>query len=400
MQNARLKLLPLILLLTVPSFFTTYIYGLSLTTTPLFFKPNLHRFSSDVLFYSSSTPISVACYKDSIIFHDIYSNIYLKVSFNNSNAQSISGSISLSSYSCYFDKYFNSKNVPIISPHYKAVIYKEIYPNIDLYLYENSKHFEFDFIIYPHANWNQISLNFDVLSQNTWVPVIPKLSNNKIIITYNNSYFEFFAPCAFQWINGQKRTIPIKILNDNGINFNLSDSNFNPNYPLILDPTLLAGTYLGGNNTDKIIDVKVDSAGNIYLIGETKSPNFPTSYGVFQSNFLGGDITGDIFVTKMNPTANQILFSTFLGGSGDDSPTCLEIDSYRNIYIAGITSSSDFPITANAYQNQKRGNRDSFFVKLSSTGQNLIYSSYIGGSVDESIMSLDILPNQQVILTG
>ncbi len=166
---------------------------------------------------------------------------------------------------------------------------------------------------------------------------------------------------------------------DDGIRFRIPKDLYNPAYPLLIDPTLLAGTYLGGNDTDRIMDVKVDTAGNIYLIGETKSPNFPTSSGSFQTTFSGGDITGDVFIAKLNPLANTLMFSTFLGGSGDDSPTSIEIDSQRNIYIAGITSSSDFPITSNAFQSGKMA-FEWVYPKCNSVGSDFLLQFLLGGT--------------------
>jgi len=372
--------------------------GNNITTSPLYFEPNNNRFVPDVYYFSIGNTASVACYKNALVFYIHDSQKYYRIVFPECNPQNITGSIPLSSYSTYIK---GVNFIPKLVHHYKAVLYQEVFPGIDLYLYEHAGNFKFDFIVHPNSKPDTISINFEILdTSQKWVPINPEIDENNIRIVHNHTKLDFYAPCAFQWVNGILNKIPIRLYYDNGVKFSIPESSYNPNYPLLIDPTLLAGTYLGGNNTDKIIDVKTDSAGNIYLVGETKSLNFPTSNGSLQTTYSGGDITGDIFITKLNPTANNLLFSTFLGGSADDSATSIKIDEQRNIYITGITSSSDFPITTNAFQTSNAGGRDAFITKINSDATELIYSSYIGGSADESIMDFAFLPDNSLVLTG
>jgi len=375
------------------------IFGDTYNTSPLYFEPNQNHLTSDILFFSRGDSVSVACYKESLVFYIHNIQKYYKVVFSRGKTKYITGSIPLHSYSSYF---LGGSTLSDRIPHYKAVHYHDVYPGIDVYLYEKDKSFKFDFLVHPHSEPSNIQIHFEILdvTNQKWVPIIPEINNNVIQIIYNDTKLEFHAPCAFQWTGGIKTKIPIHLFFDSGIKFHIPEHSYNRDSPLLIDPTLLAGTYMGGNNTDKIIDVKTDSAGNIYLLGETKSPNFPTSNGSFQPSFSGGDITGDVFVTKLNPLANSIIFSTFLGGSADDSPTSIEIDEQRNIYVTGITSSPDFPISSNAIQATKVGNRDAFITKIHSDATGLIYSSYLGGGSDESIMGFTLLPDQSIVLTG
>lgn len=374
-------------------------FGNDFITSSLFFEPNQGKFNSEVIYFSNSNSISVACYENALVFFVKDISQYVKVYFPGGHAKTVAGSIPLQSYSTYFiGKASYSKTVP----HFKAITYQDLFPGIDLYIYEKQRNYEFDFIVQPGSNPEAISIKFEVLdiAKSKWIPLDPDIDGSKIKINLKNSTLNFYAPSAFQWINGTQRSIPINLYLNDGVKFCISENLYDRTYPLLIDPTLLAGTYLGGNDIDRIMDVKVDTAGNIYLVGETKSPNFPTSSGSFQTTFSGGDITGDIFIVKLNPLADTLIFSTFLGGSGDDSSTSIEIDSQRNIYIAGITSSSDFPITSNAFQSGKMGNRDGFITKFNSNGSNILYSSYLGGGADDSIMDLELLPEQNIILTG
>src|SRR5262249_3359483 len=125
--------------------------------------------------------------------------------------------------------------------------------------------------------------------------------------------------------------------------------------------------------------VAVDNAGNAYLTGRTKATNFPTTSGVIQSANKGSD---DAFVTKLSADGTTLLFSTYLGGTKTDFGTGIAVDTDGNAYLIGNTQSTDFPTTANAYQKTLKGNSDPFIAKVSATGSDLLYATYLGGSAN------------------
>ncbi len=137
---------------------------------------------------------------------------------------------------------------------------------------------------------------------------------------------------------------------------------------------LIYSTYLEGTNAG--LGIALDDAGNVYLSGSTSSTNLPT-VNAFQPALSGAN---DGFVTKMNSTGSALIYSTYLGGSGEeDVARAIAVDDAGNAYITGLTSSTDFPI-ANALQPFGGGDADGFVTKLNSTGSGLIYSTYLGGS--------------------
>ncbi len=184
---------------------------------------------------------------------------------------------------------------------------------------------------------------------------------------------------------------------------------------------LLYLTYLGGSFDDGITAIAVDASGNAYLTGETNSSDFPL-VNPFQSTFagMGGSVsrTGDAFVAKLNPTGNQLLYSTYLGGSQDDIGLAITIDAAGNAYIAGATASQNFPVTAGvAFQSTFGGAGgepirhqtdtvplwepgDAFAAKLDPTGSKLLYSTYLGGSADEAALSIALDAANNVVLGG
>ena len=142
----------------------------------------------------------------------------------------------------------------------------------------------------------------------------------------------------------------------------------------------------------------VDAAGNAYIGGSTSSPNFPVTPGVFSTVLTGG---GDAFVTKLNAAGSGLIFSTLMGGSGLEGIGGLVLDADANIYVAGGTSSSDFPMTPTAYDNTFNGAvADAFIAKLNPTGTALLYSTFLGGSDNEGAADIAIDFARSVYVTG
>jgi Beta-propeller repeat len=138
---------------------------------------------------------------------------------------------------------------------------------------------------------------------------------------------------------------------------------------------LIYSTYLGGNRNDGASGIAVDSAGNAYVTGGTESANFPIA-NAFQAAFAG---LADAFVAKLNPAGTALVYSTYLGGIGEDLGRGIAVDSTGNAYVTGSTYATNFP-TVNAIQAVRGGDQDAFVTKINAAGSALIYSTYLGGS--------------------
>jgi hypothetical protein len=145
---------------------------------------------------------------------------------------------------------------------------------------------------------------------------------------------------------------------------------YDPQHPLIIDPTLVFSSYLGGAGADRGDDIALDAAGNIYVAGRTLSATLPGGTGT-RANY-------DAYVVKLNPSGSQALYTTFIGGNGDDGANGLAVDSSGQAYIAGYTLSSNLPVL-NAYQGTLRGDWDALVAKLTTSGT-LTYLTYLGGT--------------------
>lgn len=167
-----------------------------------------------------------------------------------------------------------------------------------------------------------------------------------------------------------------------------------------LDPTgstLLYSTYLGGNNFSYAFDVAVDASGSAYVTGNTSASNFPTTPGAFQSSFGGGCC--DVYVTKFSADGKSLVYSTYIGGSDIDEARAIAVDANNNAIVAGVTASLNYPL-ANAYQGIIGGGRDVLVTKLNSTGSQLIFSTYLGGGLDEQASAMTIDRAGNIYLTG
>ncbi|MFT4191772.1 MAG: SBBP repeat-containing protein, partial [Comamonas sp.] len=146
--------------------------------------------------------------------------------------------------------------------------------------------------------------------------------------------------------------------------------------------SLTYSTYIGGSGSDYLRSLALADDGSVYLGGYTGSSDFPTTSGAYQTALSG---SGDAVVLRLDASGSSLVFSTLLGGSEYEYiyDNSLKVDSAGAVYVAGITSSSDFPVTASALQTSLAGDYDSFVAKLSADASSVTYATYIGGSAEE-----------------
>ena len=162
---------------------------------------------------------------------------------------------------------------------------------------------------------------------------------------------------------------------------------------------LLFSTKLGGLNQDEVQDVAVDGQNNFYVIGTTRSNNFPL-VNPLQSSHAGG--FDDAFVSKISAVNNQLVFSTYLGGNGLDQGLGIDVDAGGNIFLSGSSFSTNFPIV-NTTLPQPVGypsNRQVFATKMAGNGSNLVFSTFVGGADDELGQAIAVDTGGNVVIVG
>jgi hypothetical protein len=255
-------------------------------------------------------------------------------------------------------------------PTFGRVRYAEVYPGVDVVYYGNQRQLEYDFHIAPGRDPRAVSLRFDGADR------IEVDARGDLLLKLGESVVRQPKPFVYQEVAGARREVNAgyAVGADGRVGFSVGE--YDRGLPLVIDPTLVYSTYLGGTGADQGWSVAVDSAGQAFLAGFTTSTNFPTANAIQAAN--GG--FQDAFVAKLNAAGTALVYSTYLGGSSTEQARGIAIDSAGNAYVTGFTGSTNFP-TANAFQAaQGAGNsQDIFVAKLNASGTALVYSTYLGG---------------------
>ncbi len=341
-------------------------------------------------------------------------------------------------------------------PLYQEVWVQNILDGISMRHYYDQDGLRFDFIVDPHGSPESIALNIEGTDE--W----QISEGNQLTLTTRFGEVTLGDLYAYQEVNGQPQEVRCHFVRrqDGYIGFKVGS--YDSTRPLIIDPlmysTFLGGnnndfswdlevdtiqhayvvgfsastnfptttgtydpthngnydvtiskintsgsnlvfsTFLGGNNLEYGLVIDVDSAFDIYIGGETRSTNFPTTAGAYDATYNGGGM--DIFVSKLKHDGTALLFSTYIGGSNYEEIFTIKVDSANYVYIGGYTSSSNYPTTTNAYDVSFNGVHDAVLTKFSPSGQSLVFSTFLGGNDTDHIHSVRILPSGNYFISG
>ena len=290
-------------------------------------------------------------------------------------------------------------------PTYAKVRYRNVYPGVDLVYYGNQGQLEYDFVVAPGADPGAIRLALDNGQPESRTPSAESrlAANGDLVVELPGGEVRFQKPLVYQASRGPnpQPRLPIdgryKLIR-NQVSFELGS--YDRTQPLVIDPTLLYSTYLGGTGADAAGGIAVDGSGDVYVTGATTSTNFPLTSAPgapYQKTNAGGH---DVFVSEINPEGTALVYSTYVGGSGDDYGTALALDSTGAAYVTGNTSSANYPVTANVKQTAISGKIDAFITKLSPGGGSLSYSTYLGGKQNDYATSVAVDSKGDVFVTG
>jgi len=278
----------------------------------------------------------------------------------------------------------NSKKWRTNIPTYAKVAYSDVYQRVDLVYHGNQRQLEYDFVVRPGADPKAIALRYagvDKLEVNT---------QGDLVLHTGDGVISQQKPVIYQEVNGVRREIAGGYVLRDAHQVGFGVAAYDTSQPLVIDPVLFYSTYLGGSGEEFLNgsrNIAVDLAGNAYATGRTTSTNFPTSTGAFQTTNAGG--FADSFVAKLNPTGSALVYSTYLGGSANDEGLGIAVDAAGNGYAVGFTEGG-FPITSGAFQTTFGGSADGYVTKLNPTGSALVYSSYLGGSGQDTTRGIAV----------
>ncbi|MEO8433995.1 MAG: PQQ-dependent sugar dehydrogenase [Pyrinomonadaceae bacterium] len=278
-------------------------------------------------------------------------------------------------------------------PTFRKVVYDEIYPGIRLTYYGNQKQLEYDFELAPGADSRAIRLAFDA-------HVRPRISvEGDLVLQTASGELRQQEPVVYQEINGQRRLIEGRYALRGKREVGFEIGSYDRTVPLVIDPTLAYSTYLGGSGDDSGSSIVLDSANNIYISGTTSSVNFPVKNSAFSNN--AG--LSDIFVTKIDAAGANIIYSTYVGGSGLDRGNDLALDASGNAYVVGRVDSTslNFPTTPGAFTTTYGGGDfDGVVFKLNAAGNSLVYSMFLGAEENDSTEGIAVDANGTAYVTG
>jgi gliding motility-associated-like protein len=301
---------------------------------------------------------------------------------------------------------------------FKEVFYQNYYPGINLTWQSESGRYKYAFIVSPGAPVNQIQWQYTGAQE-------VSIKKGALYLKTTVGEVREERPYAYQEINGQRKEVNCSYSTTKDGVFHYDLGTYDPSYPLVIDPILVFATYNGAVSDNFGMTATYGNDGSAFSAGVVYGNNFPLpSLASFDtsSNFTsmaGNYGITDVFVSRFSADGSTMLWSSFLGGGdnfqGTETAHSLICDSLNNLYLFGATSSLDFPVTAGAFQVAHAGGTpnanfffngiyfgsqgsDLFVSKLSANGQNLLASTYVGGSSNDGVnYRLQGLPYNSVV---
>ncbi|MGR3809460.1 DUF7948 domain-containing protein [Jiulongibacter sp. NS-SX5] len=286
------------------------------------------------------------------------------------------------------------------SKAYDEIWLREIYKSIDLRLYSIGDALKYEYVVHEGGDPKDIAMQYEGQSN-------LQLENGRIALKTEINQINEFEPYTFQQINGLRTSVASKYsLRDNVLTFDIE--NYDHHQDLIIDPEVVFSTYSGSISDNWSHTATFDSKGNLYAGGSVFGPNYPITNGVAQPNLGGATndpgfvLTTDIVINKYSADGQELLYSTFLGGTHSEVPHSLICNSKDELVIYGTTASPDFPVSSSAFQKNFRGGiplnggpittnigfvngTDMFVSVLSENGDRIKGSTLIGGGENDGI---------------
>ncbi len=347
---------------------------------PLFFFPNTGQTDSSVQYIVQTPDLSARFRPSSAIFQAHRQQVGVRFVGANPGV-SIGGLDPLAAKVNFF---LGSSGWKTDVPSFSKIVYRELYRGIDMTYGGTGRQVKSEFVVAPGANSALIRLEYSE-------PVSIDAQGNLLV----GADFRETSPEIYQQTGAfrVKVTGRYRVLDAHTIGFEIGA--YDDSKPLIIDPTISYCTYLGGIRATAITGVAVDSSANLYVTGWTSALNFPIN-GAVQAANQGGD---DAIVAKLNPAGTALLYATYIGGLANDQGNAIAVDSLGQAYVTGVTSSSNFPLVL-SNRGGLGGTTTAFALKLNATGNTLLYSGYLGGTIYDIGSAIAVDANFNAYISG
>lgn len=285
----------------------------------------------------------------------------------------------------------------------QEVRYENKYPNIDLVVTTSSNQAKYSWIVLPGGDPDAVQWKYDGALKTEL------LRSGELRVHHGLGYFTEGKPVAWKVRNGRRIPLTVRYQETNGLfSFELG-GNYSATDTVVIDPSLTFSTFTGSLSDNWGFTAAPDPSGNLYAGGIVFGGSYPTTTGAVSTAFNGGTATDgapitsplhngfDVALSKFNSTGTAFIFSTYLGGSGNETPHSIVSDAQGNMYLLGVTSSPNFPALATCYDNTFGGGAtvspdnlkfmgsDIYVVELNPTGTSILASTFVGGSGNDGI---------------
>jgi len=335
---------------------------------PLYFIANRGQAAAEVLFYAQTPGTTLWLTRHSLVCGPV------RMVFKDAKPKVAVAAIAPADYRV---SYFEGKNEAAWHtdiPTSKTVLYSGLYDGIDLKVYGRGGEIEYDWIVRPGSDPSLIRFAFENARRT-------RLSRDgDLVVETEAGRCRHRKPSGYQIIEGTIANVGAAFREVGNGEYGFSVEGYDGRYDLVIDPLVLVySTYLGGRGSDYCNGLAEDGHGLITVAGNTDSGNFPAK-NAFQETLRGRQ---DGFVTRIGPTGRSLVFSTFLGSSGWDYANDIAVDESGAAYITGRTGGYNFPLRNAFQKTLGGGHNDAYVTKLAPDGKSLVYSTFLGGLQNE-----------------
>lgn len=275
---------------------------------------------------------------------------------------------------------------------YLRITLTQVAPGCDAVIREGRSGLKYDLVLAPGANPNAIRFTYEGADK-------LQLRNGALIVHTSLGRLVERIPLAYQEVGTERRPVPCSYTLKDGV-VGVRPGPYDPRLPLIIDPTLSFATFSGSVSNNFGYTATFDNAGFLYAGSTAFGNQYPTTLGAYSTTWAGG--TTDIAITKYDTTGSFLVWSTYLGGSAAEMPHSLIVDGNDQLHVLGTTGSTNFPTTTGAYDNTFAGGTpftpaglglsytngsDMIVAKLGANGNQLLGSTYVGGSGNDGLNS-------------
>jgi hypothetical protein len=278
-----------------------------------------------------------------------------------------------------------------------SVLYRGIHPGIDVRVRDAGGLLEYDVLLAPGADPSSLVMSCEGHEE------LSIDADGRLLIRSRNGVFVQPVPVTWEVLPaGERRKLSCRYRLVAGSRFGFDVEGRDPALAAVIDPVVQWASFLGGTSSDVGGKVAVGPDGTVTTLAVTRSPDFPVTPGSFDT-ILDGSGELDIAITRFAADGASLVFSSFLGGSGFDGFSALVVAPDGASILSGLTKSPDFPVTARAYDQSFAGTElsaDGYVAKVSADGSDLLFATYLGGSLGETMTGLKLTESGSIVVCG